>query len=191
MKLLMGFIVLLVALVAITGCTQTASPSEQTTTETTAPVTTEVTTEATTVATTVATTIPTTTETIVANVTAPAANVTENVTETATVVPTATAANQVTTIHITNVSTKLGFTPQTDVVLPGTGITWVNDDNVTHSIKMIGNNTGMFTSEGILPGASYMYSFSENTGTFVYAFSDNQTVTGTIIVKKPCTLSGC
>jgi len=187
MKLLMGFIVLLVALVAITGCTQTASPSEQTTTETTAPVTTEVTTEAT----TVATTIPATTETIVANVTAPAANVTENVTETATVVPTATAANQITKIHITNVSAKLGFTPQIDVVLPGTGITWVNDDNVTHSIKMIGNNTGMFTSEGILPGATYIYSFSEKTGTYTYAFSDNQTITGTIIVKKPCTLSGC
>jgi len=190
MKLLMGFIVLLVALVAITGCTQTASPSEQTTTETTAP-TTEVTAVPTTIATTVATTIPVTTETVVANVTAPAANVTENVTETATVVPTATAANQVTKIHITNVSAKLGFTPQIDVVLPGTGITWVNDDNVTHSIKMIGNNTGMFTSEGILPGASYMYSFSENPGTFVYAFSDNQTITGTIIVKKPCSLSGC
>jgi len=191
MKLLMGFIVLLVALVAITGCTQTASPSEQTTTETTAPVTTEVTTEATTVATTVVTTIPTTTETIVANVTAPAANVTENVTETATVVPTATAANQVTKIHITNVSAKLGFTPQTDVVLPGTGIIWVNDDNVTHSIKMIGNNTGMFTSGDIIPGATFTYSFSQNTGTYTYAFADNQTVTGTIIVKKPCSLSGC
>jgi len=187
MKLLMGFIVLLVALVAITGCTQTASPSEQTTTETTAPVTTEVTTEATTVVTTVATTIPTTTETIVANVTAPAENVTENVTETATAAPTATAASQITKIHIT----KLGFTPQTDVVLPGTGIIWVNDDNVTHSIKTIGNNTGMFTSSDIIPGATYTYSFSENTGTYIYAFADNQTITGTIIVKKPCSLSGC
>jgi plastocyanin len=186
MKLLMGFIILLVALVAITGCTQTASPSAQTTTETTAPAT-EVTTVATTVETTVATTVPTTTATIVANVTAPAENVTANVTATATPVPTATSASQVTKIHIT----KLGFTPATDVVLPGTGITWVNDDNVTHAIKMIGNNTGMFTSDGILPGASYMYSFSEQTGTYVYAFSDNQTVTGTIIVKKPCTLAGC
>jgi len=185
MKLLMGFIVLLVALVAITGCTQTASPSAQTTTETTAPVTTEVTTVETTVApATVETTVPTTNETIVANVT-------ENVTETATVVPTATAANQVTTIHITNVSTTLAFTPQTDVVLPGTGIIWVNDDNVTHSIKMIGNNTGMFTSGDILPGATFTYSFNQNTGTYIYAFADNQTLTGTIIVKKPCTLAGC
>lgn len=187
MKFLMGFIVLLVALVAITGCTQTASPSAQTTTETTAPVTSEVTT----VETTVAPATVETTETIVANVTAPAANVTENVTETATVVPTATAANQVTTIHITNVSTTLAFTPQTDVVLPGTGIIWVNDDNVTHSIKMIGNNTGMFTSGDILPGATFTYSFNQNTGTYIYAFADNQTLTGTIIVKKPCTLAGC
>jgi len=188
MKLLMGFIVLLVALVAITGCTQTASPSAQTTTETTAPVTTEVTTVETTVApTTAETTVPATTETIVANVTAPAANVTENVTATATVIPTATAANGVTTIHITN----LGFTPQTDIVLPGTGIIWVNDDNVTHAIMATGNSTGMFNSDNIPPASTFMYSFSEKTGTYTYAFADNKTLTGTIIVKKPCGLSGC
>jgi len=168
MKLLMGFIVLLVALVAITGCTQTASPSEQTTTETTAPVTTEVTTEATTVVTTVATTIPTTTETIVANVTAPAENVTENVTETATAAPTATAASQITKIHIT----KLGFTPQTDVVLPGTGIIWVNDDNVTHSIKTIGNNTGMFHLKRYHPGCNlHLLLQRKHRDLYIYAFA--------------------
>jgi VCBS repeat-containing protein len=189
MKLLMGFIILLVALVAVTGCTQTASPSAQTTTATTAPVT-EVTTAATTAA-TVATMAPNTTETMVANMTAPAGNVTapaenvtavaENVTTaaTATVAPTLTPASMVTTIHITSA----GFTPQTDVVLPGTGINFVNNDNVSHSIMTIGNNTGMFNSGAIVPNGGFSYTFSENSGTFVYALADNTTVTGTIIVQ--------
>jgi plastocyanin len=187
MKLLMGFIILLVALVAITGCTQTASSSAQTTTETTAPATTEVTTIATPVATTVETTVPVTNETIVANVTAPAANVTTAATTVpVNVTPTVTAASGITTIHITST----GFTPQTDVVLPGTGISWVNDDNVTHAIKTIGNNTGMFNSGDISPGAAFPYTFNENTGTFTYAFADNTTITGTIIVQAGRTLVG-
>jgi plastocyanin len=187
MKLLMGFIILLVALVAITGCTQTASSSAQTTTETTAPAT-EVTTIATPVATTVETTVPVTTETIVANVTAPAANVTTVATAApVNVTPTVTAASGVTTIHITST----GFTPQTDVVLPGTGISWKNDDNVTHSVKMIGNNTGMFNSGDISPGAAFGFTFNENTGTYTYAFADNTTITGTIIVQAGCTLTSC
>jgi plastocyanin len=186
MKLLMGFIILLVALVAITGCTQTASSPAQTTTETTAPAT-EVTTVATTVATTEQTTVPATNETIVANVTAPAANVTTVATAApVNVTPTVTAASGITKIHITST----GFTPQTDVVLPGTGISWVNDDNVTHSVKMIGNNTGMFNSGDISPGAAFPYTFNENTGTFTYAFADNTTITGTIIVKAGRTLTG-
>ncbi len=186
MKLLMGFIILLVALVAITGCTQTASTPAQTTTETTAPAT-EVTTVVTTVATTEETTVPVTNETIVANVTAPAENVTTaTTTAPVNVTPTVTAASQITTIHIT----KTGFTPQTDVVLPGTGISWVNDDNVTHSVKMIGNNTGMFNSGDIAPGAAFPYTFNEKTGTFTYAFADNTTITGTIIVKAGRTLTG-
>jgi plastocyanin len=186
MKLLMGFIILLVALVAITGCTQTAPSSAQTTTETTAPAT-EVTTIATPVATTVQTTVPVTTETIVANVTAPAANVTTVATAApVNITPTVTAASGVTTIHITST----GFTPQTDVVLPGTGISWVNDDNVTHAVKMIGNNTGMFNSGDISPHAAFPFTFSENTGTFTYAFADNTTITGTIIVQAGRTLAG-
>ena len=191
MKLLMGFIILLVALVAVTGCTQTASPSAQTTTETTAPVT-EVTTVATPVVTTMETAAPVTTETLLANVTAaPVANVTAvpNVTTVATVAPavTLTPASGITTIHITS----SGFTPQTDVVLPGTGISWVNDDNVSHSIATIGNNTGMINSGPIIPGGAFAYTFSQNSGTYVYALVENKTLPGTIIVKAPSTaLSG-
>jgi plastocyanin len=187
MKLFMGFIILLVAVVAITGCTQTSSTPAHTTTETTAPATVATTVD-TTVVTTEQTTVPNTTATIVTNVTAPVTNVTTTVVTAApvNVTPTVTAASGITTIHIT----KTGFAPQTDVVLPGTGISWVNDDNVTHSIKMIGDNEGMFNSGDILPGATFPYTFSQKTGTYIYAFADNKTITGTIIVKAGRSLTG-
>ncbi len=183
MKLLMGFIILLVALVAVTGCTQTASPSAQTTTETTAPVT-EVTSIATPVVTTMETTMPVTTETVPANVTAPEANVTAVATVAPpTIMPTLTPATGVTTILITST----GFIPQTDVVIPGSGITWQNTDNVSHTITMTGNNTGMFNPGAIVPHGGFTYTFG-NTGTFVYALADNTTITGTIIVQAPNTV---
>ena len=183
MKLLMGFIILLVALVAVTGCTQTASTTPATT-ATTVPPTTEVTTAATMVPTTVETTIPVNATTIVANVTAPAENATtEPVTTMAnvTVAATPTPASMVTTI----VLTSSGFAPQTDVILPGTGVSFVNNDNVTHSIMATGNNTGMFTSGALIPGEAFQYTFNTNAGTVTYALADNSSVTGTIIVQSP------
>ncbi|MFZ0004990.1 MAG: hypothetical protein WCC86_05670 [Methanoregula sp.] len=179
MKLLMGFIILLVALVAITGCTQPASTSAQNTT--TAPIT-EITTVATPVATTVATTVPVTTLAIVANVTAPVVNVTTAATMApVNVTPTLTPASGVTTIHITST----GFTPQTDIVLPGTGVSFVNSDNVSLSIMTIGNNTGVFNSGQIIPKSAFQYTFSQNAGTYVYQLSNNANVNGTIIVTSP------
>jgi len=189
MKLFMGLIILLVTLVAVTGCTQTVPSSAQNATATTAPAT-----EATTVATpvvtitTLQTTVPTTVQTSIATtVTTPATTVTTKATTAPVkVTPTVTAASGVTKIRITSA----GFTPQTDVVLPGTGIFWINDDNTTHSIKTIGNNTGMFNSGDILPNGQFSYTFSEKTGTYTYAFADNTSITGTIIVKAGRSLSG-
>ncbi|HVP96512.1 hypothetical protein [Methanoregula sp.] len=184
MKLLMGFIILLVALVAVTGCTQTASPSAQTTVATTVP-TTEVTTAATPVATMAETTAPATNETVMANVTAPAANMTTAaVTTTAApvnVTATMTPATGITTIRFTSA----GFVPQSDIVLTGTSVSFVNADNVTHSIMTIGNNTGMFNSGALIPGGAFPYTFSQSSGSFVVALADNQSITGTIIVQEP------
>jgi len=189
MKLLMGFIILLVALVAVTGCTQTTTEQTNATTVATTVAATEVT--------TAVTTVPAATATVVENVAAKvtsAAKITTTTAEVTTaattalinVTPTATAANQVTKIHITST----GFTPQTDVVLPGTGVFFVNDDNVTHVVKATGNSTGMFNSGDILPGSGFTFSFSEKTGTYTYALDGNQSISGTIIVKAGRTLSG-
>ncbi|MEN6442768.1 MAG: hypothetical protein ABFC71_03335 [Methanoregula sp.] len=172
MKLLFGFVVLLVALVAISGCTQQAQPTTTVTpTEiTTAPTTVQETAVATMVTTVVSEPVTTLETTVVTP---------NQTTEVPVVTPTPITKTGVTTIHITSA----GFNPQIDTVLPGTGISWVNDDTVSHSIKTIGNHTGMFNSGEIIPKAQFAYTFSENVGTYTYALSDNSTITGTIIVK--------
>jgi len=164
MKLLMGFIVLLVALVAVTGCTQTAASSSPATTATTVPPTTVVTTATTAVPTPNATAIPVN-------------STEENLTWEATPTP----ASMVTIIHLTSA----GFTPVTDIVLPGTGVFFVNNDNVPHTIIGIGNSTGTFNSGVIIPGSAFSYTFGVKPGVLIYGLSDNPNVTGTIIVQPP------
>ena len=179
MKWFIGFFVLLVALVTISGCTQPAQTAVPATTiPTPVPTTEEVpvaTLIPTTVETTVATTVPTTVVTTAVPTTQPTvAEVTANV----TTVPTVTAASMVTTIHITST----GFNPQLDVILPGTGITWVNDDTVDHAVKSTGKHDGLFTSTPFSPNAAFSYTFG-NEGTFEYALVDLPKINGTIVVK--------
>ena len=182
MKWYIGFVVLLVALVAISGCTQsTQTTAPATTVPTTAP-TTEPVLVATPVPTTVATTVATTVTTKVPT----AANVTLNTTAGATPQKTVTAASRVTTIHITSA----GFNPALDVVLPGTGITWVNDDSVSHTVKAIGNHEGLFTSSEIIPTSQFSFSFGVKEDTFEYALGDLPTVKGKIIVKAGASVVG-
>jgi plastocyanin len=186
MKWFIGFFVLLIALVAISGCTQTA----QTTTPATTVPTTVQTTEPVTVATPVPTTAATTVASTVAQTTATAvttkipvttqttvASVTQNAT--ATPEKTVTPATGVSTIHITST----GFTPQTDIVLKGMGISWINDDTVSHTIKTIGKHEGVFTSPEIIPHGQFAYDFG-NDGTFDYLLDNNPKLNGTIIVKS-------
>jgi plastocyanin len=181
MKKVIGLFILILVLVAVSGCTQQAKP---------APVTTAIpTTVQTVAATTVATVAPTTevpvattaivTATEVANVTAPAAT-TMVPTVTQTVIISMTPSTKVTTIHIANGT----FTPSVLMVLPGTGITWVNDDSTVHSVKMIGDHAGMFNSGDIASSGKWGFTFNQNEGTYVYTDSYNTNVTGTIIVKS-------
>ncbi len=186
MKWFIGFFVLLVALVTISGCTQPAQTAAPATTIPTPVPTTEqvpvATPVPTTIETPVATAVPTTkVTTTVPTTTQPAV---ANVTVTATKVPTVTAASMVTTIHITS----SGVSPQQDVVLPGTRISWVNDDTVPHAVKSTGIHDGLFTSDPIPPGAQFGFDFG-NEGTFEYALVDLPKITGTIIVKAGGTLS--
>jgi plastocyanin len=185
MKILLGFIILIVALVAISGCTQfapssatpattSATPTIPTTVATTMPPTKEVTTAPVTVA---------TTPPVIANVTTPTPTITGGVP-----IPVATTpwvANKAAKIHFNST----GFYPASDIVLPGMGVTWINDDIVPHTIVAIANNTGMFNSGPILPGGNWVYTFClgssecNGEGTITYALQDVPSAQGTIIVQ--------
>jgi plastocyanin len=190
MKKVIGLVLLLIVLVAFSGCTQ----------QTKAPETTVVTTAVVTTAETVVEETPaeilaeTPVETIAETPAETAAAATPEVTAEATTAPAAavtaeailTPSTKITTIHIVNGT----FNPATLVVLPGTGITWTNDEATVHSVKVIGTYAGKFNSGDIVKGGSWGYTFGESEGTFQYADGYNPNLTGVIIVKKGSTFYG-
>jgi plastocyanin len=177
MKKFIGLCILVILLVAASGCTQPAK------TATTTPVPTAVietvipTTEAVAVppATVENTAVPTTVA-VQTNVTTVA---TIAATTKATPRPVMTPSTKITTIYIRNNT----FVPQELTVLPGTGITWINEDRTVHTLKTLPQTPFKFNAGDIMPGASWGYTFGENEGTF--GVIDTYTnATGMVIVKK-------
>ncbi len=163
MKKIIGFTILLIAFIAFTGCTQQAVQEPVTTVPTT-------------VSTPVPTPVPTTEMTQVQTM-VPTTLVT-------TVLPTATRTESpinklVTTIHIRNNS----FVPQVLTALPGSGITWINDDAVPHSLKMSGSDGKFFNSGDIMPGSVYGYTFGKTEGNYTISDTRYPDMTGTIVIK--------
>jgi plastocyanin len=176
MKKFIGLCILVILLVAASGCTQQAKPA------TTTPVPTEVVTAAvvtTEIPVTETTTMP---PTVLETTVIPTANATEVMTVVSTTASPKTVntpSTKITTIYIRNNT----FVPTELTVLPGTGITWINDDKTVHSIRTLPQTKIMFNSMDVMPGASFGYTFGENEGTF--GFIDTYTnATGMIIVKK-------
>lgn len=160
MKKFLGFVILMIAFICFTGCTQTTVPEAVTTPPTTIP-----------------TSVPTT-ELTLAPTTVPATVVT-------TVFPVATrtmspSIKVVTTIYMRNNT----FVPQELTVLPGTGITWINDDSIVHSVKTIGNATGMFNSGDLVPGSQWSYTFGHREGRYEFTCSYHPEMKGAIIIKN-------
>lgn len=166
MKILYGVCVLVILLVAMSGCTQqqaTTVPTPEPTAEPTMPPATVV--ETSTPAPTMAT-----------------AEVTDVVTTEAT--PAATPKPELTHSKTTKIYIRNNtFVPAEIMVLPGTGITWVNEDRAVHKIKTLPDIGIKFTSSDIVSGATFGYTFSEKEGT--YGYIDPYTnATGIVIVKK-------
>jgi plastocyanin len=114
----------------------------------------------------------------VAASTEPTAEITQAAEPEATPKPVLTHS-KTTVIYIRNNT----FVPQEMMVLPGTGITWINEDKTVHSVKTLPDIGIKFVSGEIVPGATFGYTFSEKEGT--YGFIDPTTnATGMIIVKK-------
>jgi len=166
MKKFIGLIVLMIVLVMVSGCTQQAQPVAVTT-----PEATEVPTIAPTEATLVMTVVPTTEQTVMPT-TVPAVLSTPKI----TLVPQTTK----TIIYMRNNT----FVPLELTVLPGTGITWVNDDSTVHSVKTIGDHAGMFNSGEISPGGRWGYTFGANEGVFEFTDTNYPEMKGTIVVQK-------
>jgi plastocyanin len=175
MKKFFGLCILVILLVAASGCTQPAKTVAATPEPTANP--------ATEVPTPVATMPPTAAETIIVPTTAATVAVTLEPTAKPTNVttpkPVLTPSIKVTTIYIRNNT----FVPQELTVLPGTGITWINEDHTVHALKTMPTTPFKFSSGDVMPGAQWGYTYGENEGTF--GFIDTYTnATGMIIVKK-------
>nr|WP_320162385.1 hypothetical protein [uncultured Methanoregula sp.] len=188
MKKFFGLCILVILLVAISGCTQQTQ---------TTPATTPPTTVATTIATMEPTAVPTTESTplpvaTIATVetTPVATNVTTNVTAEPTTLSTPRAAltpqTKITTVSMTNNT----FTPKVLTVLPGTGITWRNDDTVVHAVKVAGKHAGMFNSGDIIPGSTWSYTFNQDIDTYDIVDPNFPQMNSTIVVKEGQSFSG-
>jgi len=77
------------------------------------------------------------------------------------------------TVTIKNFS----FSPATLTVTKGSTVTWINQDNVEHQIKLQG-----FESAPLAQGAAFSHTFDQ-TGTYDYICAIHTAMTGTIIVK--------
>jgi plastocyanin len=169
MKKIFGFIILLIVLVAFAGCTQQAAP---------APVTTPPTTIPTPVPTTEITPVPTT---------LPKTVVTTVVT---TVLPTATRTESPQTKLLTKIQMKNNaFVPPELVALPGSGITWINDDTTVHSLTMSFSDGGFNTGD-ILPGSQWSYDFGKREGTYNISCIYHPDMKGTVVVKTTASIIG-
>jgi plastocyanin len=161
MKKFIGLFILMIAFVAFTGCTQQVVPEPVTTTPpTTVPST---------VPTAELTLVPTPVPTTVVTTLAPTTKRTES-----------PSAKVVTLIHMKNNA----FVPKVLTVLPQTGITWKNDDEIVHSIKMSGPNNAGFNSGDIMPGASWSYTFGSREGTFNITDPYYPDMKGAVIINK-------
>jgi plastocyanin len=179
MKKFAALFILAIAFMFLAGCTQSATTAPTTTVQTTVPTTVPQTTIPTVVSTTI---VPTT---VVPNTTAVITTVpttaTPIPTETNVVIPTPTTRQvEITTIDIINNT----FVPDSLTVLPGTGVTWVNEDLTTHQVNAIGNATGMFNSGDIITGGNFINTFI-NVGSYQFA-DPKYNITGTInVIQAP------
>ena len=164
MKKFIGLFILVIALVMISGCTQPAQPVAVTT-----PVATAVPTVPPTVATMVPTMMPPVVTTVLSK-------------------PKITLVPQITKIifYMRNNT----FVPKELTVLPGTGVTWVNEDPIVHSVKTTGTHTGMFNSGDIIPTATWGYTFGAEQGVFEFTCPDYPDMKGTIVVKDGASVVG-
>jgi plastocyanin len=178
MKTYIGVFILAMLLVAASGCTtQQAKPVATATAVATTVAATEI-------PTAVTTPKPTATPTEVATTVAIPVT-TANVSATATPWSSATFSPvRKLVVHIKDNK----YDPDSLVILPGTMVTWINDDSHTHVVKATGDSAGKFTSAELVTGAQFNYDFGESTGIYEFGDPAYPDMKGAIIVRKGETL---
>ncbi|MFZ3169488.1 MAG: cupredoxin family copper-binding protein [Candidatus Methanoperedens sp.] len=97
----------------------------------------------------------------------------------ASTTPEATTPAQTSTEQQVNIK-DFNFVPAIAEVPVGTTVTWVNDDNVPHTVTSV---SGSFDSGSIDPGKTYSYKFDQ-AGTFEYSCTIHPTMPrGKVIVR--------
>jgi plastocyanin len=91
--------------------------------------------------------------------------------------PTAGAQGKTMTVSIKN----FAFNPPNATVSPGTTVTWVNNDQVPHTVTAT-NPAGVFDSGTLQPGQSYSFAF-DKPGTYAYHCNIHPDMTATVSVS--------
>lgn len=73
----------------------------------------------------------------------------------------------------------MAFTPSSLTVAAGTKVTWLNNDNVAHTVT---SDNALFDSGKVGAGGTYSYTFS-TAGTYAYHCTIHPGMTGSITVK--------
>jgi plastocyanin len=76
---------------------------------------------------------------------------------------------------------NMAFSSSSVQITTGTKVTWVNDDNMTHTVT---SDNGVFSSGDITAGNSFSFTFNI-AGTYSYHCIYHSTMTGVIVVSGP------
>jgi plastocyanin len=95
--------------------------------------------------------------------------------------PTAGAQGKTVTVNIKN----FAFNPPNTPVAPGTTVTWVNNDQTTHTVTA---NNGAFNSGNLPPGQTFSQTFT-TAGTYAYHCNIHPFMTGTVTVSGAASAS--
>jgi plastocyanin len=74
---------------------------------------------------------------------------------------------------------NLEFEPENLTIQAGTTVTWINKDDVNHTVD---NPNNVFSSQNIGPGETFQYTF-EDPGTYDVVCTIHPQMTGTVTVE--------
>jgi len=75
---------------------------------------------------------------------------------------------------------NFSFTPSSVTVAPGTTVTWINKDDVPHTV--VSDDKTTFRSKALDTDEQFSYTFTK-TGTYGYFCSVHPRMTGAVVVK--------